>query len=360
MGLMDELNRISDGISQKIRSSTNEARTRSYLVDPFIGALGYNIFDPTEVVPEYTADFGTKRGEKVDYAIMREGKPIILIEAKSAKTSLSIWQASQLFRYYATTEARFGILTNGVKYQFYTDLEERNKMDRQPFLTIDMLNLDERLVKELEGFTKANFDAERILSSAKELKLTPEIRRRLAKEYQQPSRDLVRLLANGLYSGSFKQSVFEEFAPIVRKAFHEFVDDKIASRLPTVVQSESSPAETEAQIAVEASPIRPVSEDGVEIPVFAEYEGHRFEATLLLTSKHKDVLGNSAKIIRYGGQMLTPLAAAWKTRISVNPDAAYASGMHYWRFINPESNEECPIVDLRDDEGLRRRMLGMD
>ena len=359
MSLMDELNRISDGISQKIKSSTNEARTRSYLVDPFIGALGYNIFDPSEVVPEYTADFGTKRGEKVDYAIMREGKPIILIEAKSAKTSLSIWQASQLFRYYATTEARFGILTNGVKYQFYTDLEERNKMDRQPFLIIDMLNLDERLVNELEGFTKANFDAKRILSSAKELKLTPEIRRRLAEEYQQPSRELVRLLANGLYSGSFKQSVFEEFAPIVRKAFHEFVDDKIASRPPDVVQSESSSAEIEPQIAVEESP-QPVSEDGVEIPVFAEYEGHRFEATLLLTSKHKDILGNSAKIIRYGGQMLTPLAAAWKTRISVNPDAAYASGMRYWRFINPESNEECPIVDLRDDGGLRRRLLGMD
>ena len=360
MSLIDELNRISDGISQKIKSSTNEARTRSYLVDPFIGALGYNIFDPTEVVPEYTADFGTKRGEKVDYAIMREGKPIILIEAKSAKTSLSIWQASQLFRYYATTEARFGILTNGVKYQFYTDLEERNKMDKQPFLIIDLLNLDERLVKELEGFTKANFDAERILSSAKELKLTPEIRRRLANEYQQPSRDLVKLLANGLYSGSFKQSVLEEFAPIVRKAFHEFVDDKIASRpQDDAIQPESSPAETEAQITVEESP-QPVSEDGVEIPVFAEYEGHRFEATLLLTSKHKDTLGNTAKIIRYGGQMLTPLAAAWKTRISVNPDAAYASGMRYWRFINPESNEECPIVDLRDDEGLRRRLLGMD
>ena len=97
MSLMDELNRISDGISQKIKSSINEARTRSYLVDPFIGALGYNIFDPTEVVPEYTADFGTKQGERVDYAIMREGKPIILIEAKKAKASLSIWEASQIF-----------------------------------------------------------------------------------------------------------------------------------------------------------------------------------------------------------------------------------------------------------------------
>lgn len=360
MGLMDEMRRVADEVRRKREFATNEDNTRSYLVEPFIAVLGYDAREPDDVEQQFTADIG-KNNEKVDLVLKKDGKRIILIEIKKAETNLSKNDGSQLRRYYgAKPEIPFGIFTNGFEYRFYADLDNTNIMDKQPFLIIDMLNLDERLVKELEGFTKANFDAERILSSAKELKLAPEIRRRLAKEYQQPSRDLVRLLANGLYSGSFKQSVFEEFAPIVRKAFHEFVDDKIASRPPTGVQSESSPAETEAQIAVEASPIQPVSEDGVEIPVFAEYEGHRFEATLLLTSKHKDVLGNSAKIIRYGGQMLTPLAAAWKTRISVNPDAAYASGMRYWRFINPESNEECPIVDLRDDEGLRRRMLGMD
>ena len=354
MSLMDELNRISDGISQKIRSSTNEARTRSYLVDPFIGALGYNIFDPTEVVPEYTADFGTKRGEKVDYAIMREGKPIILIEAKSAKTSLSIWQASQLFRYYATTEARFGILTNGVKYQFYTDLEERNKMDKQPFLIIDMLNLDNGLVNELEGFTKVNFDAKRILSSAKELKLTPEIRRRLANEYQQPSRDLVRLLANGLYSGSFKQSVLEEFAPIVRKAFHEFVDDKIANRPPPAV-AEPTPVETEVEPIVGETPA--ISDTGqfVEIPIYLRYKRKRYhDATLLL-----DASNPKKWSIRLDEETLSVTDAALKVVHSINPDVKAVSASWLWKLTDPDGNERH-IGELRKDEGLRRRMLGMD
>ena len=354
MSLMDELNRISDGISQKIESSTNEARTRSYLVDPFIGALGYNVFDPTEVVPEYTADFGTKRGEKVDYAIMREGKPIILIEAKKARASLSIGEASQIFRYYATTEARFGILTNGVKYQFYTDLEKRNIMDRQPFLIIDMLNLDERLVKELEGFTKANFDAERILSSAKELKLTPEIRRKLAEEYQQPSRDLVRLLANGLYSGSFKQSVFEEFAPIVRKAFHEFVDDKIASRPSTV--AEPAPVETEVESIVREAPA--ISDTGqfVEIPIYLRYKRKRYhDATLLL-----DASNPKKSRIRFEGEVLSVSASALKVvQQYINPKVTSASGWWLWKLTDPDGNERH-IGELRDDEGLRRRLLGMD
>ncbi len=358
MGLMDELRRISERIKQQRHLMANEAATVQASIRPFIRALGYDFDNLNEVRPEYTADFGTKQSEKVDYAIMRAGKPIILFEAKSATVSLSAGLAGQLFRYYATTEARFGILTNGIQYQFYADLEKRNQMDRQPFLTIDMLNLDERLVNELEGFTKAGFDPESTRSSVEKSKHKTEIRQRLEDEYQQPSRELVKHLAKQLYAGTFKQSTFDEFAPIVKEAFDEFVDDKIASRPPTAVQSESSPTESETQIAVEESPIQPVSEGGVEIPVFAEYQGHRFEATLLLTSKYKDVLSNNAKMIRYEGQMLTPLAAAWETRISVDPAAPYASGMDYWRFINPESNEERPIKDLRDDDELRRRLLG--
>ena len=352
MSLMDELNRISDGISQKIRSSTNEARTRSYLIDPFIGALGYNISDPLEVVPEYTADFGTKRGEKVDYAIMRAGKPIILIEAKTAKAPLAVWQASQLFRYYATTEARFGILTNGVKYQFYTDLEKRNQMDRQPFLIIDMLNLDERLAKELEGFTKTNFDAERILSSAKELKLTPEIRRRLTKEYQQPSRDFVKLLASGLYSGHFKQSVFEEFAPIVRKAFDEFVDDKIASRPPPAI-AEPAPTETKDEPEIKEPPA--ISDTGqfVEIPIYLRYKRKRYhDATLLL-----DVSNPKKSRIRFEGEVLSVTDAALKAVQSINPGVKAVSASWLWKLTDPDGNERH-IGELRKNDELRRRLLG--
>ena len=344
MGLIDKLRRISEQVPSQLEHIRGEEATKHALVMPFIQALGYNVFDPTEVVPEHTADFGTKQREKVDYAIMREGKPIILVEAKSAKASLSVGLAGQIFRYYATMEARFGILTNGVKYQFYTDLEKRNIMDRQPFLTIDMLNLDERLVKELEGFTKANFDAERILSSAKELKLTPEIRRRLAKEYQQPSRELVKLLANGLYSGSFKQSVFEEFAPIIRKAFNEFVNDKIASHPQPAIES-GMPRQKPT-----AKP-KHIAGDSVEIPVFAEYKGHPFEATLSYVESNW-----KASRIRFKGEVLNPSAAGKKAMRSVNPSISGPNGWDFWKLTDPDGNERC-IGELRENDELRRRLL---
>ena len=92
-------------------------------------------------VPEYTLGTGTKKGDKVDYAIMRNNDPIIIIQIKTANTELNAKHLNQLFRYFTVTKARFGILTNGIVYRFFSDLEEANKMDLMPFLEIDLLNL---------------------------------------------------------------------------------------------------------------------------------------------------------------------------------------------------------------------------
>ena len=166
MGLADELKKISEQVkSQRPLIKTEEA-TKQVSIRPFIEALGYNTLNLAEVEPEYSADAKASGGERVDYAIKREGKPIILIEVKSANMALSDNNWKQLYNYYGATDVRFGILTNGLEYRFFTDLKKRNIMDKQPFLTIDMLNLDERMVNEIEGFTKPNFDLERILSSA--------------------------------------------------------------------------------------------------------------------------------------------------------------------------------------------------
>lgn len=353
MGLMDEMRRISENINQQLHLITDEAATVQISIRPFIRALGYEFDNLNEVRPEYTADFGTKQSEKVDYALIRAGKPIILIEAKSAKVSLSAGHTGQLFRYYATTEARFGILTNGIQYQFYADLEKRNQMDKQPFLTIDMMNLDERLVKELEGFTKAGFDPESIFSSAKKLKHKPEIRRRLENEYQQPSKALVNHLAKQLYAGSFKQSTFEEFAPIVKEAFAEFVNDKIASRPQRHTEIDPVSIETEAESpgADEETLLDQSPADGT-VEIFATYEEQRFTAKLSLQGK----IWHSSKIVWYEGNWLTPLEAGKKTRGSDH----YVSGMYYWHFHDPDTGKPRPIADLRDDDALRRRLLGTD
>ena len=243
MDLIDRMREISSQAPRQLEHIKTEEATKNAFVMPFIQALGYNVFNPMEVVPEFTADIGTKKNEKVDYAIMQDGKPIILIEAKSATADLNEEHASQLFRYFSVTEARIGILTNGLQYRFHSDLEKPNQMDEKPFLIIDILNFDTRPVAQLKKFTKSAFDVDRILSSANELKYKREIKLLLESEYNEPSKDFVRHFAKPVYSGLLLKSVIEEFTDIVQQAFREFVNDRIAARLQTAIDSTAGNSE---------------------------------------------------------------------------------------------------------------------
>jgi len=138
--------------------------------------------NPLELLPEMSCDIGTKKGEKIDYAIIKEGKPIILIECKHWKQNLNLHD-NQLLRYFNVSKAKFGVLTNGIIYKFYTDLLEPNKMDKKPFLEIDMLNLKDNQIEELKKFHKSYFDIETILSSASELKYIHELKSILTEEF---------------------------------------------------------------------------------------------------------------------------------------------------------------------------------
>ncbi|MBQ1296745.1 MAG: type I restriction enzyme HsdR N-terminal domain-containing protein, partial [Clostridiales bacterium] len=128
-----------------------EEATKMSLIVPMFTAMGYDVFNPNEFCPEYTADVGIKKGEKVDYAILQNGKPTILVECKSCSENLEKY-GSQLFRYFSTTSAKFGILTNGVQYRFYTDLNNANVMDMVPFLVVDLLDLKDSSVAEMKKF----------------------------------------------------------------------------------------------------------------------------------------------------------------------------------------------------------------
>jgi len=175
MDFVDQLRVLASRIiSSKSIIQTEEA-TKNAMVMPFIQMLGYNVFDPMEVTPELIADIGTKKGEKVDYAILRDGKPIMLFECKKCGGDLSINHAGQLFRYFHVTEARFGVLTNGLVYRFFTDLEQPNKMDEKPFFEFNILDFNERDVEELKKFAKSAFDLDTILTTANDLKYTRSI-----------------------------------------------------------------------------------------------------------------------------------------------------------------------------------------
>ena len=178
------LNNLKDSIS------TEEA-TKTSMIMPFFQLLGYDIFNPNEFIPEFTADVGIKKGEKVDYAIVLNNEVTILIEAKNVGTSLQKHD-SQLFRYFGTTTAKLAILTNGLIYKFYTDIDQTNKMDSTPFLEIDLSNLKDSDIAEVSKFTKENFDISTILSTASNLKYVNSIEKVLLEEFSNPSDDFIK------------------------------------------------------------------------------------------------------------------------------------------------------------------------
>lgn len=235
LDLVSKIEKVSD------RLETEEA-TKNALVMPVIhSVLGYDIFNPAEVVPEFTADTGTKKGEKVDYAIMHNGEIQILIEAKKYGEQLTLKHASQLYRYFSVTTARIAILTNGTVYQFFSDLDATNKMDERPFLEIDFENLDESLIPELRKLSKEKFDLEDVLNSAGEMKFSNQIKKVLQQELRDPSDDMVKLLVGSVYEGKLTQSVKNDFKPIIKKAVNQFLNEQINDRLQSAMNRYSDP-----------------------------------------------------------------------------------------------------------------------
>jgi hypothetical protein len=131
------------------RQALTEEATKTAVVLPFIQALGFDVFNLDEVVPEFISDVGTKKGEKVDFVVKIDGKIVMLVEAKPISSKLGDNQYSQLFRYFAVTEARLAILTNGREAWFFSDTEAQNKMDQKPFFKFDFQKYDRSQALEL-------------------------------------------------------------------------------------------------------------------------------------------------------------------------------------------------------------------
>jgi hypothetical protein len=241
---------------------------------PFIQALGYDVFNPLELVPEFTADVGTKKGEKVDYAIFQNGKPIMIFECKCCHSDLDNAHANQLFRYFACTDTRIAILTNGLEYRFFTDIDESNKMDSKPFFEFDLRKIDELTAKEIKKFSKEHFDIEQTLCAASDLRYTKEIKQILTQEIQEPSDEFVTYFTAQVYTGRKTQSIMEQFKPIVKNAFIQFINEKINSRLMSAMEGEYSPTLSD-QITHEQSQPENIFEfdDGI-ITTEEEIEGY--------------------------------------------------------------------------------------
>lgn len=240
MELAERLASLASKVQQQKSSIGTEEATKNAFVMPFISlVLGYDVFNPQEVVPEFTADVGVKKGEKIDYAIVKDGEVQILVECKTVGSPLTLEHASQLFRYFATTNARIAILTNGERYHFFTDLDRPNRMDDKPFLQLDLTDLDPSVVPEVEKMGKELFDLDSILNAAEELKYVGAIKRVLATQFREPDDDWVRVLISRVYEGSITQRVREQFGPLARKAAKQFLSDQVNERLKTALGSQN-------------------------------------------------------------------------------------------------------------------------
>ena len=273
MDFIDEVRNLAEKALDLYGVIETEEATKNALVMPFISLLRYDVFDPREVVPEYTADVGIKKGEKVDYAILKDNSPAILFECKASNVDLDDSHINQLYRYFSAVQsARFGVLTNGIVYRFFSDIEADNRMDAKPFFELNLLNIRESLVVELKKFTKENFDIENILSTASELKYTREIRSILSAEYESPTENFVRFCIGGVYSGMKTQSVIEQFADITKRAFHQFVNDQINERLKSALAGE------DGDEVSEADPVQSDDEEENALIVTTEEEWEAFFA----------------------------------------------------------------------------------
>ncbi len=283
MDLIDQLFTLSSKIQKSRDFIQTEEATKNAFVLPFISALGYDVFNPMEVVPEFTADVGIKKGEKVDYAIFRDGKPIILFECKKCNSKLDASCASQLYRYFSVTEARIGILTDGITYQFYTDLEEPNKMDAKPYMEFDLLDIQETLIPELKKLMRSSFNLEQTLNAASELKYSKEIRRVLAEELNSPSEEFVRFFTSKVYSGKFTQKVRDQFTDIVKRALHQFIADRINERIKTALNSEAAAnkAEEMKEQPAGAPPAPPSEQEEKLTTTVEELEGYYIIKSIL-------------------------------------------------------------------------------
>uniref|UniRef100_UPI003F4939A2 type I restriction endonuclease n=1 Tax=Ensifer adhaerens TaxID=106592 RepID=UPI003F4939A2 len=261
----ESLRAISERVKSHSSTMATEEAVKTAVVLPFLRSLGYEVFDPTEVIPEFTADAVGKKGEKVDYAIKIDGEIRILIECKPISVTLEKKHLDQLYRYFSVTNAKFAILTNGRTFNFYTDLEAPNKLDTRPFFVFDVTDFNAGIVAELRKFEKASFDVTAILATAERLKYTSGVKQVISKLIEEPSEDFVRLVAGTVYEGRITAQVKEMLTGVVRTAFRDVIMDSVKNRLSSAL------ADTE-EVIVKIDD--PVEEEPEVVTTEEEREGY--------------------------------------------------------------------------------------
>ncbi|WP_434420914.1 type I restriction enzyme HsdR N-terminal domain-containing protein [Nannocystis pusilla] len=244
----DQLQRLAEQIRKRLPHVHGEESTKQALILPFIAALGYDIYDPTEIRPEYVADFAKKRpggpAEKVDYAIHLGGTPVIFVECKAADVALHNF-SGQLARYFnATPACPVAVLTNGVKYMFFTDLEERNILSEKAFFEFDILNFTEAEVEVLESFSRERFNPSGVREQAEEIIYTSKISGYIGSILRSPPENFTRFVLGELSVFAGKRltpRVIEKFTPTIKRAIQATLLDMATRSIKDQAEQKTEP-----------------------------------------------------------------------------------------------------------------------
>jgi predicted type IV restriction endonuclease len=276
MDFKDQIKQLGDRVIKLKDQIQTEEATKNAFIMPFLQTLGYDVFNPLEVVPEYVTDIGTKKGEKIDYAIFKDGQTSILIECKHWVQNLNLHDG-QLLRYFHVSKAKFGLLTNGINYRFYSDLVEANKMDEKPFLEFNINEIKDNQIEELKKFHKSVFDADSITNTASELKYTNELKHLLQQELANPSPDFVKHFARQVYPSVITAKVLEQFTNLTKKSIQQHISDLITERLKTALSKEDEKNKEQEAIQAEQAKI----EENKIVTTEEELEGFMIVKTIL-------------------------------------------------------------------------------
>ena len=275
MDFKDQIKLLGERVSKLKDQIATEEATKNAFIMPFLQSLGYDVFNPLEVVPEYVTDIGTKKGEKIDYAIFKDGNPTILVECKHWAQNLNLHDG-QLLRYFHVSKAKFGILTNGITYRFYSDLVEPNKMDEKPFLEFNIAEIKDNQIDELKKFHKSYFDAESITNTASELKYTNELKHLIQQELLNPTPDFVKHFARQVYPSVVTSKVLEQFTNLTKKSIQQHISDLITERLKTALTKEDEKIKEQEAVQLEQA-----TEESKVVTTEEELEGFLIVKTIL-------------------------------------------------------------------------------
>jgi hypothetical protein len=257
MAFQDDLATHIERIRSRMPHVQGEEATKQALVVPLLQVLGYDVFDPREVRPEYVADFAVKKAgqfEKIDYTICVGGLPVIFVECKALGAALED-HSGQLSRYFnSTPSVRVAWITDGVRFRVFTDLHQPNIMDVQPWLSIDLLSIKPAEIDALRRFRKADFSPSDISALAEEMVYYSAILAFVSSQLREPTDAFVRFVAGEIPAvGRVTAKVVERLTPILRKALQSAIVDQVARSLDRsaepIAEPEPPPAPAKPQPA---------------------------------------------------------------------------------------------------------------